>query len=50
MRVIEIPKNEAVQLIDQQCKGKVEKMLDKLQYDADNGTLLLEAEVEERER
>jgi len=41
LKVIEIPRDEAVTLLEKDCHGKMEKLLDKLRYDAKGDTLYL---------
>lgn len=41
LKVIDIPRNEAAQFIEEDCNGKVEILFDKLKYDKDSDTLFL---------
>jgi hypothetical protein len=41
LKVIEIPKEEAFNIIDKLCEGRLEKLLDSLKYDRSTGTLFI---------
>ena len=41
LKVIEIPRDEAVLFLEKDCNGKLENILDKLRYDAKGDTLYL---------
>lgn len=50
LKVIEVPRNEAVILIEKECQGKMENLVDKLRYDAKGDTLyLVTDDIEEGE-
>lgn len=51
LKVIEIPKEEAIVFIEKDCNGKVENIADKLKYDAPTETLYLVSDhLEEEDR
>lgn len=41
LKIIEIPKDEAVLLLEKDCQGKMENLIDKLRFDAKGDTLYL---------
>lgn len=45
LKVIDIPKDEAVIFLEKDCDGKAERLLDKLRYDEKTETLYLVSET-----
>ena len=51
LKVIEIPKEEAILFIEKDCHGKMENIIDKLKYDIPTETLYLVSDhLEEEEK
>lgn len=45
LKVIDIPKEEAIIFLEKDCEGKAERLLDKLRYDEKTETLYLVSET-----
>jgi hypothetical protein len=41
MKIIEVPREEALQFIEEECDGKIEGLFDRLSFDSDGKILYL---------